>query len=167
MRHWSVLPHAGARGIGLLAALALCAPQQAQAAVKISSCTVTAPPTMVFVTNLLGSLSSATSFRVSCTTNGAGGTASFTVALSAGSGTIAQRKQKKGTTVLTYNLYQDVAHATLWGDGSTGSVYTQAISGNISNQSITIYGLIDNSTANKADPPGTYTDPAITLTVGW
>ena len=148
-------------------ALALGGPHQAQAAVKISSCSVTTPPTMVFVTNMLGNLTSATSFSVSCTTNGAGGTASFTVALSAGNATVAQRKQKKSTTDLTYNLYLDAGRTTVWGDGTTGAVYAQAISGNISNQSITIYGLIDNSTANKADPPGIYTDPTITLTVGW
>lgn len=147
--------------------LALGSREQAHAAVKISSCTVTTPPTMVFVTDLLGGLTSATSFSVSCTTNGSGATASFTVALSAGTGTVSQRKQKKSATDLTYNLYQDASHATVWGDGTTGTVYTQAISGNISNQPITIYGLIDNSAANKADPPGAYTDPTITLTLGW
>ena len=93
----------------LWVALAFGALELAQAKVNISNCTVTQPPTMVFVTDLLGNLTSATSFSVSCTTNGAGGSASFTVGLSAGSGTVAQRTQKKGSTVLTYNLYQDAA----------------------------------------------------------
>ena len=121
---------------------------------------------MVFVTDLLGNLTSATSFSVSCTTNGAGGSASFTVGLSAGLGTVAQRTQKKGSTVLTYNLYQDAARSTVWGD--TGAAqYSQAIAGDVSNLSITIYGKIDSSTANLADTPGAYSDPAITLTLGW
>lgn len=154
--------------LGLLtAALALCVHQHAQAAVKISSCTVTTPPTMVFVTNLLGTLTSATSFNVSCTTVGNGSTASFTVALSAGNGTVAQRKQRRSTTDLTYNLYQDAGRTAVWGDGTSGTVYSQAIGGDISNQPITIYGLIDSSAANKANSPGVYTDPVITLTLSW
>ncbi len=168
MRHWPIPLQSAVLRLGLLAvAVALGAPPQAQASVKISSCSVTTPPTLVFITDLLGSLTSATSFKVSCSTFGSGGTASFTIALSAGNGTVAQRKQKKSTTDLTYNLYLDASRATVWGDGTTGTVYTQAISSDISNQSITIYGLIDSSAANKADAPGIYTDPTITLTVGW
>ena len=147
----------GAWALGLL--------DNAQAALNIKSCSVTQPPTMVFVTNLLGGLNSATTFSVTCNTAGAG-TTSFTIGLSAGTGTVAQRTQKKGSAALTYNLYQDAARSTVWGD--TGATqYTQTISGDISNQSITIYGKIDNTPANLADAPGVYSDPTITLTLGW
>ena len=37
----------------------------------------------------------------------------------------------------------------------------------MSNLSITIYGKIDNTPANLADAPGAYSDPTITLTLGW
>ena len=148
----------------LWGALALGALGNAQAALNIKSCSVTQPPTMVFVTDLLGSLTSATTFSVTCNTVGAG-TASFTVGLSAGTGTVAQRTQKKGSTVLTYNLYQDAGRTTVWGD-TVANQLTQTISGDI-NQSFTIYGKIDNTPANLADAPGAYSDPTITLTLGW
>ena len=149
----------------LWGALALAALDNAQAALNIKSCSVTQPPTLVFVTDLRGSLTSATTFSVSCSTVGAG-TASFTIGLSAGTGTVAQRTQKKGTSVLTYNLYQDAGRTTVWGDAGAAQ-YTQSISGDITNQSITIYGKIDNTPANLADTPGVYSDPTITLTLGW
>ena len=148
----------------LWGALALGALGNAQAALHINSCSVTQPPTMVFVTNLLGSLTSATTFSISCSTNGAG-TGTITVGLSAGAGTISQRTQKMGSTVLTYNLYQDAGRTTVWGD-TVANQLTQTISGDI-NQSFTIYGKIDNTPANLADAPGAYSDPTITLTLGW
>ena len=64
------------------------------------------------------------------------------------------------------NLYQDAARSLVWGD--TGAAqYAQSISGDVNNLSITIYGTIDNTPANLADAPGVYSDPAITLTLGW
>lgn len=138
----------------------------AQAKVNISSCSVTQPPAMVFVTDLRGNLTSATTFSVSCTTNGSGGSASLAVGLSAGSGTVAQRTQKKGASVLTYNLYKDAARTTVWGDVGAAQL-TQTISGDVSNLAITIYGKIDNTPANLADTPGVYADPSITLTLSW
>lgn len=149
----------------LWGALALGALGNAQAGQNIKNCSVTQPPTMVFVTDLLGSLTSATTFSVTCFTAGQG-TASFTIGLSAGTGTIAQRTQKKGSTVLTYNLYQDAGRTTVWGD-TVANQLTQTISGDITNQSFTIYGKIDNTPANLADGPGAYSDPTITLTLGW
>lgn len=46
---------------------------------------------------------------------------SFTVKLSAGSGTIDQRVMTAGTSQLNYNLYTDSGRTTVWGDGITGS----------------------------------------------
>lgn len=150
----------------LWGALALGALENAQAKVNISSCSVTQPPTMVFVTDLLAGLTSSTTFSVSCTTNGSGDPAILNIGLSAGSGSVAQRTQTKGSAALGYNLYQDAARTAVWGD--TGAVqYAQSISGNVSNLSITIYGKIDNTPANLADAPGVYSDPSITLTLTW
>lgn len=153
--------------LGLLwAALALGALGTAQAKVNISNCSVTQPPNMVFVTDLLVGLTSSTTFSVSCTTNGSGDPAILSIGLSAGSGTVAQRTQTKGGAALGYNLYQDAARTVVWGD--TGAAqYVQSISANVSNLSITIYGKIDNTPANLADAPGLYADPSITLTLTW
>lgn len=156
-----------ALGRGLLwLALALSAWDTAQAKVNIASCTVTQPPNMVFITDLLVGLTSSTSFSVSCTTNGSGDPAVLSIGLSAGSGTVAQRKQFKGLAALDYNLYQDAARTVVWGD-TGAALYAQFISGNVSNLTITIYGKIDNSAANLADAPGVYLDPSITLTLTW
>jgi spore coat protein U-like protein len=160
-------PSTKAIGLCLLwGALALGALESAQAKVNISSCSVTQPPTMVFVTNLLTGLSSSTTFSVSCTTNGTGDPAILSIGLSAGSGTVAQRTQKKGSAALGYNLYQDAARTVVWGAAGAAQ-YAQSISGNVSNLSITIYGKIDNTPANLADTPGAYSDPSITLTLTW
>ena len=150
----------------LWGALALGALENAQAKVNIASCSVTQPPTMVFVTNLLTGLTSSTTFSVSCTTNGSGDPAILSIGLSAGSGTVAQRTQTKGGAALGYNLYQDAARTVVWGD--TGAAqYAQSIGANVSNLSITIYGKIDNTPANLANAPGAYSDPNITLTLTW
>ena len=159
-------PKNALRLVLLSGVLALGALDAAQAKVNISNCSVTQPPSMVFITDLLAGLTSSTTFSVSCTTNGSGDPAILNIGLSAGSGNIAQRTQVRGSTALAYNLYQDAARTTVWGD--TGAAqYAQPISGNVNNLSITIYGKIDNTPANLADAPGVYSDPSITLTLTW
>ena len=146
--------------------LGLVASHAANAAITIRNCTVTKPPNMVFVTNLLGNMTSATSFSVSCSTTGSGTGAAFTVALSQGAGTVAQRRQANGVRYITYNLYQDAGYSNVWGTSSADR-YSQTITGPLTNQQITIYGKIDSSAANLADQPGVYSDPNITLTLRW
>ncbi|EQB03637.1 hypothetical protein L286_11465 [Sphingobium sp. HDIP04] len=47
---------------------------------------------------------------------------SFTVDLSAGgSGAFSQRRLRRGTDSLAYNLYTDAARTQIWGDGTGGS----------------------------------------------
>ena len=153
-------PWLGALVLGLLA------PQAANARITITDCNVTKPPNLVFVTNLLGNMTSATSFSISCTTTGTGTGAAFTVSLSRGLGSVTQRRQANGAKSITYNLYQDAGYSNVWGD-ATADRYSQTITGPLTNQQITIYGTIDSSAANLADSPGVYLDPSITLTVRW
>lgn len=158
------------RWVHLLSACVVCTlgtHLSAQAAIRITNCSVTTPPSLVFVTNLLGPLNSATSFRVSCSTSGSGGSGTFTITLSAGTGSIAQRTQKNAAKLLSYNLYLNNTYQTVWGNGTTGTSYSQSITGPITNQLITIYGNIDNSISNLNSTPGNYADPTINLTLSW
>ncbi len=83
------------------------------------------------------------------------------ISLSTGqSGTFSPRMMKNGTNSLQYNLYQDLAHTIIWGDGTGGSQsFSQLLT--ILNPSFPIYGRI---------PPqqnvhvGTYTDTVVVTT---
>jgi spore coat protein U-like protein len=95
---------------------------------------------------------------VTCTN----GTA-WTAKASAGGGsgaTITDRKMTSGANVLSYALYTDSAHTTVWGDGTTGSAITGTGTG--SAQANTIYGRIPSGQTTK--PVGTYAD-TVTVTV--
>ncbi|HYI48986.1 MAG TPA: spore coat U domain-containing protein [Allosphingosinicella sp.] len=88
------------------------------------------------------------------------------VALSAGqSGTFAGRSMTSGSYTLTYNLYADSGRATIWGDGTSGTVTVTLTGGSVSGGqrrfSRTIYGRVPGSQNVGA---GTYGD-TITLTV--
>ena len=138
-------------------------------AVVVTGCTLTGPAAMVFNTNLLLGLQSTTSFNLKCTVTGTTGNGvKITIDLSAGSsGSVLQRNQKKGATdVLTYNLYQDSLYKSLWGNASSNQVSVTVGSAGL-DQTFTIYGKIDSTTANQSEPVGTYSDPIITATVNW
>jgi spore coat protein U-like protein len=96
---------------------------------------------------------------VQCTIGLLGG---FSVALSKGTGSFAQRTMVMGGNVLDYNLYADLAHSMIWGDGTAGT-FAQNFSAVISLGSInyTVYGLIP---LGQYPAPGPYTD-TITATV--
>jgi spore coat protein U-like protein len=86
----------------------------------------------------------------------------FSVALSKGTGSFAQRTMKMSSNSLNYNLYTDLAHSMVWGDG-TGGTFTQSFSALISLGSInyTVYGQIPSG---QYPAPGPYND-TITATV--
>ena len=141
--------------------------ENGQAAVKINACTVTVPPDLVFVTNLVTGLTTATSFNVSCSTTGGGPPDSFTVGLSTGnSGTTTQREMKNGTDTLTYNLYKDPQYTQVWGTAGS-QLMTISVGGDLSNQPYTIYGRIDPTAANLGAPSGNYSDANIVLTISY
>jgi spore coat protein U-like protein len=134
-------------------------------ATVLKSCTVSA-------TNLAfgnytqggGAVDVNSTVSVSCT-NGT----TFTVALNGGTtsgGAIAQRLMSDGAgDTLQYNLYTTNTYATVWGDGS-GSSATQSGSGAglLTPQTLTVFGQLPDSAANKAEPANSYTD-TITVTV--
>jgi spore coat protein U-like protein len=91
----------------------------------------------------------------------------YTVKLSAGGGSFAQRLLASGSDTLQYNLFTTANLQNIWGDGS-GSTGTMGGSGLglSANKAIThvVYGQLPNSAFNQDAPTGSYTD-TITVTV--
>lgn len=84
---------------------------------------------------------------------------SFTVSLSAGSGTFAERRMPSATSHLAYNLYTDASRSTVWGDGISAST----VSGSGSNVDLSVYGRIN---ALQNVPAESYSD-TIAVTVSY
>lgn len=97
------------------------------------------------------------SFSVKCT-NGT----NYVMALSAGgSGTYTTRTMSDGTHTLNYQIFENSARTSVWGDGTTGGTVTRSATGTGVADSQTVYGrLLTNPTAFL----GGYSD-AITITV--
>lgn len=139
-----------------------------QAAVSISSCSITTPPSLNFGTyDPLSSSDDTTSgqFTISCTVNGSGGSVSATLSASIGSGTsYSTRVLKSGTNELTYNIYRDTSRTQILGNGSS-STYTTSTSWTSSGTKswqTNVYGKIPKNQYNVV--PGSYSD-SITWTV--
>lgn len=83
----------------------------------------------------------------------------YTIALNAGSSvgnTIAARKMSRngvGAGVVSYQLYRDSGPVNVWGDGTSGVLYSGTGSG--ANQAIPVYA---NVPVQAAQAPGTYLD---------
>jgi spore coat protein U-like protein len=92
---------------------------------------------------------------VNCTKNRA-----YSISLSSGSGTFGSRTLTGTAGALTYNLFLDATHLTIWGDGSSG---TGTFSGTATGASIgtPVYGRIP---ARQNVHVGAYSD-LITVTV--
>ncbi len=89
----------------------------------------------------------------------------YTVALSTGvSGTYSSRQLASGANRLNYNLYTDVTHLLVWGDGTSGTSqistgFLVVLLGTTANH--TVYGRIP---ARQTAAVGSYSD-TITVTV--
>lgn len=89
---------------------------------------------------------------------------SYTISLSAGSGSFANRKLISGANFLNYNMYTDTGRTTIWGDGSAG---TSTVSASFliwvgGAQSYTVYMSVPGG---QNQPAGTYIDtPTVTVT---
>lgn len=89
---------------------------------------------------------------VTCT-NGTG----YSIALGDGlyyaAGSAGRNMRSSSTTYeyLPYELYQEVGHSTLWGDGIHGTVMDNSLTGDGSGQAYTVYGLIPTDQYPKAD----------------
>jgi spore coat protein U-like protein len=89
--------------------------------------------------------------------------ADYRVTLSPGTGTYTQRVLTNASHTLAYNLYLDVNHTMVWGDG-TGATVTASghMDGTTTSTDLVIYGLIP---ARQNPWPGTYSDAiVVTLT---
>jgi len=86
------------------------------------------------------------------------------ISLSTGGGTYADRKMSSGAELLSYNVYKEATHTTVWGDGTGGTgIWTDNTLILVLGTSIdhTIYGRIP---AGQYVAAGSYTD-TITVTV--
>jgi spore coat protein U-like protein len=137
---------------GLLATIGALAAAPTQAA----NCTLSVQEVVFGIYDTLSnqSLDSAGSISVSCDA-----TASFTVALSPGHGTMLGRQMQSGADSMTYNLFTDSLRSVIWGDGTGGTVLA-----NGSGTSVTyaVYGRIPPA---QKIPAGVYSDSiSVTLT---
>lgn len=84
---------------------------------------------------------------------------SYAIAMSPGlTGTFASRIMQSGAHPLVYNLYTDLAHASVWGDGTGNSV---TVSGTGTNVDYAVYGSVP---AGQNPYIGSYSD-AVTVTL--
>ena len=81
----------------------------------------------------------------------------FAVAMTAGSGSFADRRMSSGAAQLSYNLYTNTSRSIVWADGIVGS----SVSSSGTNVDLTIYGRI---VAGQNVPSGAYVD-AITVSI--
>jgi spore coat protein U-like protein len=106
---------------------------------------------------LTANVDQSSTIQVQCTN-----TTPYNIGLDAGGGsgaTMAARKMTSGGTTVTYSLYSDSGHATVWGNTIGSDTVTGTGSG--SAQSFTVYGRVPP----QATPaPGTYND-TVTVTV--
>lgn len=85
---------------------------------------------------------------------------SYTIALSPGAGSFTTRVMQNGVHLLSYNLYTDLGHSTVWGDGSGGNA---TLSGSGTNGDYPVYG---SAPAGQNPYVGSYND-AITVTLSF
>ena len=130
----------------------------------ISSCTVSGGTinfgSAIDPTSAAVPIDASTNLTVICSN-----TTPYSVALNAGTNAggasaFSARAVKNGASTLGYQLYSDVLHTVVWGDGTSTSTTSPGV-GTGSNQSMTVYGRLPSVTGAI---PGTYTD-AVTVTV--
>lgn len=128
----------------------------------ISSCTI-ASTTLAFgnydpiVTNATTPLDVNGSFTITCT-KGAATTVGLDVGTNAVHATGTTRAMATaGPDYLSYELYQDTGHTTLWGN-SGASLFTPAVAPSKSPRTFSIYGRIP---AAQGSTIGSYTDTVV------
>lgn len=82
---------------------------------------------------------------------------SYSITLGPGTGSYATRLMHNGSHQLAYNLYTDVIHSTVWGDGSEGSM---PVGGSGTTADYTVYGLVPSG---QNPYVGAYTDTVTVL----
>lgn len=87
----------------------------------------------------------------------------YSVALNSGlNSTGTQRRMASGGNYVLYNLYQDAARSTPWGNGTNGGTSLAGV-GNGANQDMVVYGRVPNQTTPAT---GTYSD-TVQVTITW
>lgn len=81
----------------------------------------------------------------------------ITIDLSRGGASTFARRMLKGAETLSYNLHLDAGHATVWGDGTTGTSRYGPVPP-LSNDTLTIFGRIP---AGQDASAGAYSDTVI------
>jgi spore coat protein U-like protein len=124
----------------------------------INDCTIAATNINFGTAGVLSTALTATgTLTVKCTNNDA-----YSIALSAGAGSganVGDRRmtQSGGTTQVHYQLYQNAAYTTAWGDGTNGT-RTATGTGTGTNQALTVYARVLPQTTPSA---GSYVDTVI------
>jgi len=106
------------------------------------------------VSSLSSSVAATATITLQCVNGDA-----YTVGLNAGTGsgaTVSARLMTSGSNTVTYSLYQNNTHTTVW--GNTVGTNTEAGTGSGSTQTLTVYGLVPAQTWSA---PGTYTDTVV------
>ena len=81
----------------------------------------------------------------------------ITIDLSRGGASTFARRMLKGAEPLAYNLYMDAGHATVWGDGTTGTSHYGPVPP-LSSDTLTIFGRIP---AGQDGSAGAYSDTVV------
>lgn len=81
----------------------------------------------------------------------------YTIALSAGNGSYAERQMQSGANSLAYNLYTAATYTNIWGDGTGGSS-TVAGSADASGTEHSVFGRVPHQATAT---PGTYSDSIV------
>jgi spore coat protein U-like protein len=152
--------------VGALALSALLAATQSRA----DSCSVAAVTHAFGAYDTINAKAATSTITITCThTTNPAVRFNYSIALSSGPGTFGARQMTGTGDTLTYNLYTNLAHTTVWGDGSSG---TSIVSGSLNvgggpggtgSQTQTVFGLIG---APQSVLPGAYsTATPITVTI--
>lgn len=132
-----------------------------------AACSVTATGVAYGVYNPLSGLPTDGVGTVTLTCSGLVVLTAYSIRLNAGTyGTYAARQMANGGSRLDYNLYTDVAHSQVWGDGSGGTATVDGLALGIllpTSYPHTVYGRISSGQSVSA---GSYSD-TITVTVNY
>lgn len=131
----------------------------AVSATVTDNCTLTTTPVAFGNIDATASANTDATGGISVTcTNGT----TWSAAADAGAGTgatLASRKMTSGANVLSYALYTESTHTTLWGDGAGGTTATIDGTGSGAVQNTTIYARVPGGQTGA--PAGSYADTVV------
>jgi spore coat protein U-like protein len=136
------------------------------------NCKISSSATLAFgaydpiVANATVALDQSTTMNVTCTSGATSIRLDMGATGNTGCSATTTRCMKNGSNLLSYELYKDSNHTTVWSTGSTGGLTLSPTSWGASNpDTVTIYGEIPAG-QDAAVSSGNYTD-SITATVNF